>query len=71
MAYNYKRLIRRISELYNSIEHFSSAMGIPCNSLQSKLASKSEFTAREIKLASKMLEISAEDISEYFFTLIV
>jgi len=69
MAYDYSKLLGRITEKYGSQANFSGAMGISERSLSLKLNGRVGFKQAEIAKACKLLELPGADIPEYFFTL--
>lgn len=69
MAYNYSKLLGRITEKFGTQAKFSSAMGMSERSLSLKLNCKTAFKQPEISKACSLLEIGDSDIPAYFFTL--
>ena len=69
MAYDYSKLLGRITEKYGTQTRFSEAMGLSGRSLSLKLNSKVAFKQPEITKAWSLLEINDADIPAYFFTL--
>lgn len=69
MAYDYSKLLGRITEKYGTQAQFSGAMGMSERSLSLKLNSKVAFKQPEIAKACSLLEIVDADIPAYFFTL--
>ena len=69
MAYDYSKLLGRITEKYGTQAQFSGAMGMSERSLSLKLNSKVAFKQPEITKACWLLEIVDADIPAYFFTL--
>ncbi|WP_409969567.1 DUF739 family protein [Bengtsoniella intestinalis] len=69
MAYDYAKLVGRITEKYGSQATFSTAMGLSERSLSLKLNGKTGFKQPEISKACNLLELEHTDISLYFFTL--
>ena len=69
MAYDYSKLLGRITEKYGTQARFSAAMGLSERSLSLKLNSKVHFKQPEITKACSLLGIDSADIAAYFFTL--
>lgn len=71
MAYDYSKLLGRITEKYGTQVRFSGAMGMSERSLSLKLNCKVPFKQPEITKACTLLEIADSDIPAYFFTMVV
>lgn len=71
MAYDYSKLLGRITEKYGTQVRFSGAMGMSERSLSLKLNCKVPFKQPEITKACTLLEIADSDIPAYFFTVVV
>lgn len=69
MAFSYAKLRGRIIEKYGSQGNFAEAFGISENSLSLKMNNKSRFTSDDIIKITSMLDISKNEVGEYFFTL--
>lgn len=69
MAFNYSKLRGRIIEKYGSQSDFAKAFGCSDRTLSLKMNGKRPWKQREILSAIKLLELSEEDIQDYFFTL--
>jgi len=69
MAYDYSKLLGRITEKFGTQARFSGAMGMSERSLSLKLNSKVPFKQPEISKACSLLEIGDSDIPAYFFTI--
>ena len=69
MAYDYSKLLGRITEKYGTQAQFSGAMGMSERSLSLKLNSKVAFKQPEITKPCSLLESVDADIPAYFFTL--
>lgn len=69
MAYDYSKLLGRITEKYGTRARFSEAMALSERSLSLKLNSRVAFKQPEITKACSLLEIDDADIPAYFFTL--
>lgn len=68
MAYNYKKLLGRIVEVYGTQYEFAKALSISEHTLSIKLNNKVNFKQCEIAKACELLNINSAEISEYFFT---
>lgn len=69
MAYDYSKLLGRITEKYRTQANFSGAMGLSERSLSLKLNGRVGFKQNEIAKACSLLGLTENDIPEYFFTL--
>lgn len=69
MAYDYSKLIGRITEMYGSRASFAKAMDISGRSLSLKLNGKRNFRQDEIVKACDLLKLDSSEVSEYFFNL--
>lgn len=69
MAYDYSKLLGRITEKYGTQSKFSGALGLSERSLSLKLNSKIGFKQDEISKVCNLLELAETDIPSYFFTL--
>ena len=69
MAFNYSKLRGRIIEKYGSQSDFAKAFGCSDRTLSLKMNGKRPWKQTEILSAIKLLELSDEDIQDYFFTL--
>lgn len=69
MAYDYSKLMGRITEKFGNQGRFSTAMGMSERSMSLKLNGKVPFKQPEISKACTLLEIEENDIYPYFFTL--
>lgn len=67
MAYNYRKLLGRITEKYGTQAKFSVAMGLSERSISLKLNQKVGWKQDEISKAANLLDISLDQISAYFF----
>ena len=68
MRYNYSKLLGRIRECGLTQESLAKAIGKNKSTISTKLNGRSPFTAREIDDICKVLNISNEEIGDYFFT---
>lgn len=71
MKFDYSKLRGRIVEKFGTIEDFADAMGLSKSSLSSKLNNGTSFGQKQIPQACFLLEIKAEEIGKYFFTVSV
>lgn len=69
MAYDYNKLLGRITEKFSTQGRFAGAMEMSERSLSLKLNGKVAFKQPEITRACSLLEIGDADIPAYFFTL--
>ena len=69
MVFNYSKLRGRIIEKYGSQSDFAKAFGCSDRTLSLKMNGKRPWKQTEILSAIKLLELSEEDIQDYFFTL--
>lgn len=69
MAYNYSKLIGKITEKFGTRAKFAEAMRLSEHSLSFKLNGKQSFKQDEIDRARMLLKLADADIGEYFFTL--
>ncbi len=69
MAYDYSKLMGRITEKFGTQGRFAAEMGMSERSLSLKLNGKVPFKQPEISKACSVLEIAEADIYPYFFTL--
>ncbi|MCM1439199.1 MAG: DUF739 family protein [Roseburia sp.] len=69
MAYDYSKLMGRITEKFGTRGRFSAAMGMSERSMSLKLNGKVPFKQPEISKACSLLDIEEADIYPYFFTL--
>ena len=67
MAFNYSRLRGRIVEKFGSQADFAKAFGCSERTLSLKIKRKRPWKQVEILKAIKLLELSKDDIQEYFF----
>ena len=67
MAFQYLKLKAKIIEKYGTQAKFAEALGTSDVVISNKMNSKTSFTYNDIKKWSDVLEISKDDIGEYFF----
>lgn len=65
---DFRKLRGRIIEKYDTLENFAKSYGISPVCLSKKMNNKSQFTRKDILEMSEMLDISKEEIGDYFFT---
>lgn len=71
MAFNYQKLLGRITEKMGSQAEFARRMKLSERTISLKLNGKVPFKQNEIVKASNLLEIDNSDIAAYFFTVYV
>lgn len=71
MAFNYQKLLGRITEKMGSQAEFARRMELSERTISLKLNGKVQFKQNEIVKASNLLEIDNSDIAAYFFTVYV
>lgn len=69
MAFNYSKLRGRIIEKYGSQSDFAKALGCSERTLSFKMTGKRPWKQTEIVSAIKLLELTEDDIQDYFFAL--
>jgi len=69
VAYDYSKLLGRITEKFGTQTKFAEAMELSERSLSLKLNGKVGFKQNEITKAYPLLDLSETDITSYFFTL--
>lgn len=65
--FDYRKLKGRIKEKFNTQDNFAVALGIGRVSLSRRLNNQLEFDSKEIFNSIKLLELTENDIPEYFF----
>ncbi|HFE9852979.1 TPA: DUF739 family protein [Enterococcus faecalis] len=71
MLYDYSKLKGRIVEMFNSNYAFAYHMGISERTLSLKLNNKVYWKQPEITKALSLLELTEDDVKDYFFTYLV
>ena len=61
------KLRERISIMYGTIDNFAKVFGVNTATLSKKLTGKSQITREEIVKFCELLDISVEQVPEYFF----
>jgi len=69
VAYDYNKLLGRITEKFGTQAKFAEAMELSERSLSLKLNGKVGFKQNEITKACPLLDLSADEITSYFFNL--
>lgn len=69
MPYDYSKLAGRITEKFGTQRAFSKAIGLSEHSVSMKMTGKISWKQKEITKACKSLELSDDEIADYFFTL--
>ncbi len=67
MAYDFSKLLGRIKECGYTQESLAKAIGKDKSTLSSKLNNKGEFKAGEMDDICRVLDISNDEIGDYFF----
>lgn len=67
MKYNYSKLLGRIKECGLTQEQLAKSIGKNKSTLSTKLNGQFSFTAKEIDDICKVLNISNDEIGDYFF----
>lgn len=69
MAYNYRKLLGKIIEVFSTQANFAKKLGLSERSLSLKLNGKVDWKQSEIVRAIALLGIDKSEIDVYFFTL--
>lgn len=69
VKFDYAKLIGRIKEYGFTQERLAAEIGMSESTISFKLNNKAFFTQREIRKICDLLEIKADEIGAYFFTL--
>lgn len=67
MAFNYRKLKGRIVEKYSNQSNFAEALGCSERTLSMKMNGKRPWKQQEILTAIRLLDLTENDIQEYFF----
>lgn len=67
MKFNYSKLKGRIIEKFGKQENFAKAFGVSTATISNKLNNKTYWDNPEIAKAVELLEISPDEINDYFF----
>lgn len=65
--FNFDKLRHRISEKIGSNRKMADLLGITEVSFSRKINGKTSFSAQDVYTMSELLEISADEIGDYFF----
>lgn len=65
--FNFEKLRRKIRGKYDRMRDFATDLGLDSTTLSKKLNNVTDFTATEILLASKLLDIQKKEVDKYFF----
>lgn len=69
--FDYSKLEGKITEVYKSNYKFAEALGISKASISAKLNNKVDFTQSEIRKSIILLKIPENEVSLYFFNILV
>lgn len=67
MAYEYKKLKGRITELFGTRQKFAEKLCLSSTSLSLKLNGKTSFSQSDITMWSEILGITPDEYGSYFF----
>lgn len=67
MKYNYSKLLGRIKECGLTQEQLANAIGKNKSTISAKVNNQFSFTQEEMDAICKVLDISNDEIGEYFF----
>lgn len=67
MPFRYSKLRGRIVEKFGTFTNFAKALNTHINVVSRKLNGRNAFTTADIEKWSKLLDISINEIGEYFF----
>ena len=67
MKYNYCKLRGKIKEVFGTQDKYAEALNLSKTSVSSKLNNIVDFSQTEIYTSAKILDITSEEIGEYFF----
>ena len=67
MAYNYSKLLGRMKECGYTQDSLAKAIGRDKGTINLKLNNKGEFKAGEMDAICKVLDISCDELGDYFF----
>lgn len=67
MSFKYAKLSGKIKEKFKTQERFAVAMDMSSRSISLKLNNKREWKQNEIDKACELLDISTNEIGEFFF----
>lgn len=67
MRFDYSKLKDKIKEYYDTQDNFAKALNIGRTALSQRLNNHLDFSQKEISRAYVLLNLSKEEIPEYFF----
>lgn len=67
--FDYSKLLGKMAEKQYSQKKLCSVIGISENTFTNKIKGRSDFSSEEIASICNVLDITAESIGSYFFTL--
>ena len=67
--FDYSKLKGRIREICGTNSVFAEKLGYSLNTVSAKLNNKNEFTQSDIMKSADILNIGANEITDYFFTI--
>lgn len=67
MQMSYSKLRGKIKEVFVTQEAFATAMGVNAATISAKLNGKTDWTAKEVDLACRLLHIPLSEMHIYFF----
>lgn len=67
MQYAYRKLRRRIKEVFVTQKAFAAALGVSQNCVVNKLNCKWEFSQSDVEQWAALLEIERQEYGEYFY----
>lgn len=67
IIFDYSLLEGKIKQFYDTQENFASAIPMSRSALNNKLNNRTDFSIRNIKRISELLDISHEEIGNVFF----
>ncbi|CEN74822.1 Uncharacterised protein [[Clostridium] sordellii] len=67
MRFDYSKLKGKIKEYYDTQDNFAKALNIGRTALSQRLNNHLDFSQKEISRAYVLLNLSKEEIPEYFF----
>lgn len=70
IVFDRNKLKGKIKEVFSTQQNFAKAVGMSESSISSRLNNETELSNKEIRVWAEKLDI-LENISEYFFTLVV
>lgn len=68
MSYDYSRLRGKIVEICKTNREFAKQIGLSERTVSLKLNNLAPFTQQDIEKSVKVLNLTADDVQDYFFT---